>query len=172
MSRTQTRRQRYAEKSVRAKKYDVSVCAVNFDIDENVALTIRAAACFGAESVIIIGSTPPRSFLYPASGSTSDMVNQIQFATPGSFIRWCKESDYLIVSAELTDEAVSLYEFSFPKDKKVVIVMGNEYTGVPAEIIHNSIPVFIPMNGVGFCLNTMQTSVAFLSEYCRQMECA
>jgi len=166
--REKTRRERYAEKAKSAVTHSISVCTVNFDNDENLALTIRAAACFGAESIMIIGSIPPYSFLHPASGSTSDLIKKIQFNSPGEFLRWAKDNDYVIVSAEITDGAVSIYDFDFPLDKKVIIVMGNEYTGVPAEIVHNSIPVFIPMDGAGFCLNTMQTSTVFLAEYCRQ----
>ncbi len=166
--RDKTRRERYAAKAASCVTHSISVCTVNFDNDENLALTVRAAVCFGAESVMIIGSIPPYSFLHPTSGSTSDLIKKIQFATPGDFIRYAKENDYVIVSAELTDGAVSLYDFKFPIDKKIVIVMGNEYTGVPSEIVHNSTPVFIPMDGIGFCLNTMQTSTVFLSEYCRQ----
>jgi tRNA G18 (ribose-2'-O)-methylase SpoU len=168
MNRAETRRQRYEKKLADAHIMPVSVCMVNFGIDENVALTIRAAACYGAESVMIIGSVPDRTFLRPRSGTTVDFVNIIQFSNPNAFLKYARENDYHIVSAEICDGAVDINDYSFPMNKKTIIVLGNEYTGVPAEIIFHSDPVFITMNGPGFCLNTMQTGAVFLNEYSRQ----
>lgn len=168
MNRIETRRQRYDAKKAAANIMPISVCMVNFGIDENVALTIRAAACYGAESVMIIGSVPDRSFLNSRSGTTLDYVKIIQFSNPNKFLKFSRENNYHIVSAELCDGSTDINKYLFPMDKKVVIVMGNEYTGVPSDIIHNSDPVFIPMNGPGFCLNTMQTGTVFLNEYSRQ----
>lgn len=169
MSRSETRRQRYEKKKMQANIMPMSICMVNFGIDENVALTIRAAACYGAESVMVIGSIPDYSFLRPRSGTTVDFVNIKQFSNPSDFLKYARENDNHIVSAEICDGAHDINDYRFPMDKKVIIVMGNEYTGVPAEIILNSDPVFITMNGPGFCLNTMQTGVVFLNEYSRQL---
>jgi len=166
--RSETRRQRYDKKSLTAKTIPVSVCCVNFGFDENVALTIRAAVCYGAESVMIIGSVPPDSFLRPRSGTTIEYIKIIQFATPHEFLEYCRERTINIVSAELCDGAIDLNDFQFDLTCKTVIVAGNEFTGVPAEVIHNSQPVFINHVGRGFCVNSQQTSTIFLNEFNRQ----
>lgn len=166
--RSETRRQRYDRKALTAKTLPVSVCCVNFGFDENVALTIRAAVCYGAESVMIIGSIPPDSFLRPRSGTTLDYIRLIQFATPHDFLVYCRENNINIVSAELCDDAIDLNHFEFDLTGKTVIVAGNEFTGVPAEVIHNSQPVFIDMAGSGAALNTAITSAVFLHEFYRQ----
>jgi len=168
MYRSETRRQRYEKKSQIAQTMPVSICAVNFGIDENLALTIRAAACYGAESVMVIGSIPDHSYLRPRSGSTIDLVNLKQFSNPHDFLQYATDNDYHLVSAELCENAVDIVDYSFPMNKKVIIIMGNEYTGVPAEVIFNSDPVYINMRGSGYCLNTMQTGTVFLNEYSRQ----
>lgn len=166
--RSETRRQRYDKKAVLAKTIPVSICAVNFGLDENLAMTIRSAVCFGAESVMIIGSKPPDSFLRPRSGTTISYINILQFSTPHDFLEHCREHDINIVSAELCDEADDLNDFEFDFSKKTVIVTGNEWVGVPAEIIHNSQPVYIKTLGVGFCLNTVVTSSILMNEFNRQ----
>ena len=168
MYRTETRRQRYDNKLSNAKFIPVSICAVNFGIDENLALTIRTAACYGAESVMVIGSVPDHAFLRPRSGTTVDYVKIIQFSTPHDFLEHCRQRGYNVVSAELCDGATELTDYRFSFDRPTVLVMGNEYTGVPAEIIHHSDPVYIQMNGVGACLNTMVTGAVFINEYQRQ----
>ena len=168
MHRTETRRQRYDKKSATAKFMPVSFCAVNFGIDENLALLIRTAACYGAESVMVIGSVPDHAFLRPRSGTTVDYVKIIQFATPHDFLQHCRENGYNIVSAELCDGATNINRYKFNTDSHTVIVMGNEYTGVPSEVVHNSDPVFIPMNGPGYSLNVATAGVAFIHEFQRQ----
>lgn len=168
MYRTETRRERYEKKLSNAKFMPVSICAVNFGIDENLALTIRTAACYGAESVMVIGSIPDHSYLRPRSGTTVDYVKLIQFSTPHDFLAHCRENGYNIVSAELCDGATELTDYNFSFDRPTVLVMGNEYTGVPAEIIHHSDSVYVQMNGPAFCLNTMVTGAVFLNEYQRQ----
>jgi tRNA G18 (ribose-2'-O)-methylase SpoU len=168
MYRSETRRQRYDKKLSNAKLMPVSFCAVNFGIDENLALLIRTAACYGAESVMVIGSVPDHAYLRPRSGTTVDYVKIIQFATPHDFLQHCRDNGYNIVSAELCDGATELTDYHFSFERPTVLVMGNEYTGVPAEVIHNSEPVFIQMNGPGACLNTMVTGAVFLNEYQRQ----
>ena len=169
MYRTETRRERYENKKKVAKTLPFSLCAVNFGIDENLALTIRAAACYGAESVMVIGSLPDHAYLRPRSGTTVDFVKILQFSTPHDFLEYCREKGYNVVSAELCDGATDITDYRFDFSRHTVMVMGNEYTGVPAEIIHNSDPVFIPMQGVGYSLNTMQSSVVFSNEFCRQL---
>lgn len=168
MYRTETRRQRYDKKLSNAKFMPVSLCAVNFGIDENLALTIRTAACYGAESVMVIGSVPDHAFLRPRSGTTVDYVKIIQFSTPHDFLEHCRERGYNVVSAELCDGATDINNYRFNTNNHTVIVMGNEYTGVPAEIVHHSDPVYIPMNGAGYSLNVATAGVAFIHEFQRQ----
>ena len=57
--RDKTRRERYDEKKKHAKTYPISIATVNFLHDGNVGFLIRAAACFGAECIHVIGSVPP-----------------------------------------------------------------------------------------------------------------
>lgn len=166
--RSETRRQRYDKKAQSARTIPVSICAVNFGLDENLAMTIRSAVCYGAESVMVIGSIPPDSYLRPRSGTTIGYIDIIRFTTPHDFIAHCRENDIAIVSAELCDGATDLNEFEFDFSKRTVIVTGNEWVGVPAEVIHNSQPVYLNYGGSGYSLNTAVTSSIILSEFNRQ----
>jgi tRNA G18 (ribose-2'-O)-methylase SpoU len=168
MRRTETRRQRYEKKLKTAKKMPVSVCMVNFGIDSNVAFMVRTAVCYGAESVMIIGNIPDRPNLHSLSGSTSDLIPIIGFSNPHEFLEHCRKMDYNVVSAELCEGSTDLNYFDFDFSKKTVLVLGSETTGVPGDIILNSSPVYIQMNGPGFCLNTSVTGSIILNEYHRQ----
>ncbi len=168
LHRTQTRRQRYDLKSKAAQRSNISVCAVNFGCDENLGYLIRAAACFGVDTVHVIGNVPDRKYLVPVSGSLIDYVTIVQHSNPHDFLEMMRQQNVSVVSAELADSAVSIHSYEFDATREVCIAVGNEHSGVPSEIMHNSDVVYIPMPGVGFCLNTAQTANIMLFEFNRQ----
>ena len=160
--RTETRKERSSKKQ--AKTFPFEVCTINFQVEENVAFVIRAAACFGASAVNIIGTIPERKELVRRSGTNQDYVTINQFSNPNKFLKYVRDNDISLVCAELDDDAASIHDFIFPKDKRFCIVVGHEITGIPVEILMNSQKVFIPMPGKGFNLNTSQTANIFLHE--------
>jgi tRNA G18 (ribose-2'-O)-methylase SpoU len=143
---------------------------INFenDTNPNLALLIRTAVCYGVKDFFVIGSVPDKSFLRAKSGTTIDYINLVSFPNPTAFLEECRDNNYNIVCAELCDGAESIYDYTFKNDKHTVIVMGNEYTGVPADIIFNSDPVFIPMNGIGYSLNVSNAGSILINEFQRQ----
>ena len=166
--RIQTRRQRYDLKVKTAQRSRISVCAVNFGCDENLGYLIRAAACFGVTTVHVIGNVPERKYLVPVSGSLIDYVTIVQYSNPHSFLEAMRTQNVSIVAAELSEGAISVHDYDFDTMRDICIAVGNEHSGVPAEILHNSDVVYIPMPGVGFCLNTAQTANIMLFEFNRQ----
>ena len=163
--RSDTRKQRYARKKRQAQTLNVSLTTINFLCDNNLAFLIRAAACMCASHVNVIGGIPDRKHLYNASGSLVDMIEIRQFKSVNEFLN---QLDEKIVAAELCDNATSIYDYKFDFSVKTTIVVGNEQTGVPSELILYGDPIFIPMNGIGYCLNTSQTANIMLYEYNRQ----
>ena len=170
MTRTETRRERYDKKLKNAKKYPISLCAINFRLDDNLGYLVRSAACFGAERLYVFGHVPERSRLKASSGSLIDYVEIIQFANPAEFLTQMEAEGVQLVSAELVPEARSFFTYKFNFSRHICLVVGNEQTGVPAEIIQNSEVLYIPMNSVGYCLNTSQTANILLYEAIKQWE--
>lgn len=168
--RTETRRQRYDKKINNAKTYPLSLCAINFRVDDNFGHLVRSAGCFGAKTVYVVGHVPERSEIKSSSGSLVDYVDIIQFSTPQEFLEHCRKEEIKVVSAELMEgaEPLSSYDFSF--DNHTCLVVGNESTGVPAEITSSSDVVYVEMPGVGYCLNTAQTANIFLYEAVKRYE--
>ena len=167
--RVETRKERIEEKLKTAKKYPISLCSVNFAVEENIAYLFRAAACFGAEAVHVIGSLPEYKHLRRKSGSTFDYIETHTYSRPDDFIHHCREKGIRIVSIELDDDAVSLDDYEFTPNERICIVVGNENTGTPEVILKNSQTVYIPMDGLGHCLNTSVACSVALAEYTRQM---
>ena len=168
MRREETRRQRYDNKLKAAKKYPISLCAINFRVDDNLGYLIRSAACFGAERLYVVGHVPDRGSIKASSGSLIDYVEITQFPTPRDFVDHAKSEGIQIVSAELVEGARRLSTYDFNFDRHLCLVVGNEESGVPSEIIQNSDVIYLEMPGVGYCLNTSQTANICLYEMTSQ----
>ena len=166
--REETRRQRYDSKLKTAKRYPISLCAINFRVDDNLGYLVRSAACFGAERLYVIGDVPERSRIKSTSGSLIDYVEIKQFSRPSEFLTYMEAEEIQIIAAELVEEARSISFYNFNFDRPICLVVGNEQIGVPTEIIQRSDVVYIPMPGIGFCLNTSQTANILLFEAVKQ----
>ena len=113
MSREETRRQRYDKKFKNAKKYPISLCAINFRVDDNLGYLLRSAACFGAERLYVIGHVPERSSLKATSGSLIDYVEIEKFKNPSEFLTQMEIEGVQIVAGEISKEAGSLFTYNF-----------------------------------------------------------
>jgi tRNA G18 (ribose-2'-O)-methylase SpoU len=170
MHREETRRQRYNEKLKIAKKYPISLCAINFRVDDNLGYLVRSAACFGAERLYVVGHVPERSRIKASSGSLTDYVEIIQFSCPSEFLTQMELEGIKVISAELVEGARPLSSYTFDFSRPVCLVVGNEQVGVPTEILMQSEVLYIPMPGVGYCLNTAQAANILLYEAVKQFK--
>lgn len=167
--RKETRLQRYSKKIVDAKYLPVELCTVNFSFEENLGFLIRAAACFGVSKINVIGSVPQEKYLKKYSGSLNKFVRIQQFLNPLEYLSYAKKTKYPIFCAEISDTARSIAGFDFSCFSNFHLVVGNEFTGIPEEIRLSSTELFIPMHGIGYCLNTSQTANIFLYEISSQI---
>ena len=164
-----TRRERYSEKLSRAELLPVELVAINFSFDENLGFLVRAAGCFGASCISVIGSLPDRSKIKASSGSLVDFVRFRQYTNTIGYLEDAKARGLKIVAIELCDEAVDLSDHQFDFGVHTALVVGNEQIGIPGDVIAAADDVVkISMPGVGFCLNTSQAANIVLYEYCRQ----
>lgn len=168
--RKNTRRERYNIKKGSAKDYPIDIACVNFRHDVNLGFVLRASACFGARTIHAIGSVPDRKLMNELSGSLYDYVEIKQHKNPREFVKYAKNNEINLVSAELVDSATPLDRYTFSFDRHLCLVVGHEECGVPVEILKNSEHVYIPMSGVGYCLNTSQAANIMLFEATRQYE--
>ena len=165
-----TRKQRYAKKISSSVILPVELCAVNFHVDQNLGFLIRAAACFGVQKINIIGSLPDRSKLNALSGSLRDYVRLEKFKKPEDYLNYVEKTQKPIISAEISKTSKSIFSVDFNSIGAFHLVVGNERSGVPTPILLRSTSVYVPMPGVGFCLNTSQAANVFLYEVSKQVQ--
>ena len=138
--------------------------------DGNLGYLVRSAACFGAECVHVIGSVPDRGALNPSSGTLCDYIEIRQYSTPMEFLNHIRENEICLVSAEINENAKPLSRYEFDFNRHTCFVLGHENSGVPSDILRSSDTVFIPMPGVGYCLNTAQAGNIMLYEFTIRFE--
>ena len=110
--RSETRRQRSLKKND-VKTIPVELCLINFMVEENIAFCLRSAACFGCETINVIGSIPDHKKLVARSGTTQDYVKLNKFSNPQQFLEYIRKNNILLISAELDEEAISIHDFIF-----------------------------------------------------------
>lgn len=134
----------------------------------NVGAIFRTCDAIRAEKLILTGITP-----YPPH-------NKIPKTALGSIdtVPWVHSKDRVetitslskemtIVSIEITDDAIDLYDYNFPSS--VGIIMGNEINGVSKEALELSlVKIKIPMYGLKESLNVATSCGIVLYEIIRQ----
>lgn len=167
--RTESRKDRYEKKKEYAVKFPIEVVCPNFSVEENIAYVIRAAACFGVSKVNVIGALPKLDKLKAASGLTNEYIDIQCFRNPSEFLRYARENKISIISSELSSDSRSIYGYRFP-NHRLCVAVGHETLGIPEEILKASVQkIYIPMPGVGYCLNTAQAANIIFHEYAKQV---
>ena len=166
--RDETRSQVAKKNQETAVKLPVSLACVHLFSDGNLGFLIRAAACFGATEVLVVGRVPPYRRLRQFSCGLNNFIDIKSFSNPSEFLEYTRQNDIHVVSLELCEKSIELTDYTFPKNRRVCIITGNESAGVPAEILMNSDCVVIPNPGIGSCLNTSQAANIAMYEYMRQ----
>tara|TARA_B100001029_G_C14967597_1_gene398246 strand:+ start:424 stop:723 length:300 start_codon:yes stop_codon:yes gene_type:complete len=86
------------------------------------------------------------------------------------FVDYAKVNKFRIVAGEIHESAIPLPSYNFNYSSRVALVVGQEGSGIPIEILKNSDTVFIPITIPGLCLNTSQTAKVLLYEAIKQYE--
>ena len=94
-------------------------------------------------------------------------IEEVPARQVGAFLEERRREGYAIVGVEQTSESVALQEFEFPR--KTVLLLGNERSGIPVELIglvdHC---VEIPQRGLIRSFNVHVTGALVLWEYVKQ----
>lgn len=132
----------------------------------NVGNVIRTADALG-RNVRLVGYSPSpidNSKVRKTSLGAEENVGIQQFDFTREAIQKAKESWMQVIAAELTENAVSLSDFSIDSSD-IAIIFGNEVEGVLATTLEAvDAIVAIPMKGVKESLNIGQSAAIFMRE--------
>ena len=129
----------------------------------NVGSIFRTADAAGVSRVILSGytptpvdrfSTPRKDFAKVSLGAEKSVPWAQKKQNLPSLIKYLRDEDFMIVALEQAKNAVPLYDFKPPKNKKIALVLGNEVRGLSRAVLKLCDKVVeIPMRGKKESLN-------------------
>jgi tRNA G18 (ribose-2'-O)-methylase SpoU len=130
----------------------------------NLSRIARAAGCCGVQRMICCGNA---RLIGKIARDAAETLQVDVHRTLPPVLKKLREEGYAIVGLEQTTGAVSLFEFSF--QRRTVLVLGNERTGVEDDVLRLlDRAVEIPVYGLPYAHNAATAAAMALYEYCRQ----
>lgn len=149
---------------LRTKHHNFSVLITNRHQDFNIGSVIRNANAFCAKEVIIYGKKK-----YDRRGTVgAHLYTNLKHVR---FEEVLDLSNCYVVGVDNIDGAISVETFEWPRDKHVVMIFGQEQTGLTQDMIdlcHNI--VYITQYGSVRSLNVGVASGICMYDYCAKMK--
>ncbi|MDM9647197.1 RNA methyltransferase [Rhizobium sp. S163] len=135
----------------------------------NLGTIIRTADAAGASGVILVGeTTDPFSLETVRATMGSVFAMPVSRATPEEFIAWKKQAGVFLVATHLAGSVD--YRTIDYKAKPVVILMGNEQSGLPEQLAREADALArIPQQGLADSLNLAVASAVMMFEARRHL---
>jgi tRNA G18 (ribose-2'-O)-methylase SpoU len=130
----------------------------------NLSRIVRAAGCCGVRKVIGCGNAKVIGKI--ARDACETMQVEVHRTLP-PMLKRLREEGYQLVGLEQTSNSRSIFEFPF--ERRTVLVIGNERSGIEEEILRMlDHTIEIPVYGLPYAHNAATATVMALYEYCRQ----
>ncbi len=131
----------------------------------NVGSVFRSSDAFGISELILTGytPTPPRPEINKTAIGAEEFMDWRHFETATEIIQELKNDGYTILGMEQTTNSIMLNDLDIDSYEKICLVMGNEVTGIDAEILHLMDKfVAIPQFGQKHSLNVSVAAAVML----------
>lgn len=147
----------------------VIIIAHNLRTPENIGMIMRLAANIGARLTLFAfdEETEFRESKIKRTSSGAIEKTNWKIISSNEIIDHLP-NDYKIVALETSDNSQNIYQFTFPK--KTALLVGNEVTGLSADILKiANHEVFIPVPGNLYSLNVTHALAIGLFQWLRQI---
>jgi tRNA G18 (ribose-2'-O)-methylase SpoU len=130
----------------------------------NVSRIARAAGCCGIREMICCGNA---KLIGKIARDAAEALQVEVHRTLPPVLQKLRADGYQIVGLEQTTHSVSIFEFAF--QRRTVLVVGNERSGIDEEVLRMvDHTVEIPVYGLPYAHNAATATAMALYEYCRQ----
>ena len=103
----------------------------------NVGSVFRTSDAFNVDEIALCGITakPPHREITKAAIGAERSVYWSYHENTASYLTQLKEKGYIILGVEQMEKSISLEDYTFGKDQKYAVVMGNEIDGIHEEVL-------------------------------------
>jgi len=158
------------EKKRDSKKSELILCAVLIDKIPNIGGLCRTCEVFGANKLLVASNrylTDPGFKSVSVSAEKWLDIEQVMPIKLARYLEEMKSEGYKVIGVEQTANSQQIGQFKFPE--KTLLVLGNEKTGIPVDIIQLVDEcVEIPQVGIIRSLNVHISGAIMVWEYCKQ----
>jgi tRNA G18 (ribose-2'-O)-methylase SpoU len=125
------------EAFIKSEKLPVVAVLDNIRSLANVGSIFRSADAFAIKQLCLCGftGTPPNRDIHKAALGAEESVVWRHFASTTDCLVDLKSQGYILLAIEQTDESVLLSDYTFQKDKKYALILGNEVMGVDDAVL-------------------------------------
>jgi tRNA G18 (ribose-2'-O)-methylase SpoU len=120
-----------------SEKTPVVLVLDNLRSMHNVGSAFRTADAFAISKIYLCGITaqPPHREIHKTALGATDSVAWTHVQDTIALCRQLKKEGYEVLAVEQADQSISLETFKPLKDKKYVLIFGNEVFGVSDEVV-------------------------------------
>lgn len=138
----------------------------------NIGSVFRTADAFRIEKIYLCGitATPPHVDIHKTALGAEDSVEWEYFENTLDAVMEVKGEGYCICAIEQTTGSISLEKFSFDREKKYAVVLGNEVHGVDQKVVDKcDCAIEIPQHGTKHSLNVSIAGGVILWEFYKNL---
>lgn len=148
------------------RKFQFSVCAVQFSYDANLGVLIRTAEGAGAKEVVVLGA----DFFNRSSAKGADQyIPVVCFEDEDEFILYLRSKGYILIGVQQSSISIDIYKFKFPKVPPAFI-FGSEGEGLPLSIRKRlDCMIELPMYGYIDSINVTNAASVVIYFYLKQL---
>ena len=153
------------------KEFPIILVSENVTNAPNIGSLFRISDAFGIEKLILCGENIQLGRkMTKTSRATEKSVNFELKTSALDVIKSLKNEGRQIISLEITSQSTPIHLMQFSKDKKIVIVIGDENFGISEAILNISDSVIhIDMFGQNSSMNVVQATNIALYEITKQL---
>jgi tRNA G18 (ribose-2'-O)-methylase SpoU len=130
----------------------------------NLSRIVRVASCSGVPKVIACGTA---KVIGKIARDGADRIEIEVHRTLAPVLKELRQQGYQLVGLEQTTNSQNLHSFAF--ERKSVLVVGNERSGITDDLLPLLDKVVeIPVYGLPYSYNVATATTMALYEYCRQ----
>jgi len=130
----------------------------------NISRIVRAAGCCGVPKIICCGNAKVIGKI--ARNACENMEIEVHRTLP-PILKNIRAEGYQLIGLEQTSNSRSIFDFPF--QRKMVLVVGNERSGIDDEVLRMlDCTVEIPVYGLPYAHNAATATAIAMYEFCRQ----
>jgi len=152
--------------------FPITVVCENVTNAPNIGSLFRTADAFGVQELVFCGDNIPLGRkMTKTSRATEKSIKHRLESNALNVVNSLKNKGYFVIALEITSKSQRLVDYTFPKNKPIALVIGDENFGVSEAILNLSDAlIHIDMYGQNSSMNVVQATSVTLYEITKQLQ--